>query len=728
VPEPGFKTEYVVVARASRPGPMPFVLKDGETFAVLDSRGDIQTQESDDLGVFHRGMRHLSRLELRVWGERPLLLSSTVREDNCMLVAHLMNPDLDPGGSEWEGSLLPKGVVHIQRTSVLTADACLQQLAITNFAEAEILVPVTVLFDADFRDVFEVRGMVRERRGELRREAGARAVRLRYTGLDGEVRVTELHIGAELERCDSRSACFTLAIPAKQTVRTTFSIDFRPTDPADSPAERFARALGRTIERFRAARRAAARIHTSNEQFNQWLNRSFADVHLLATETESGAYPYAGVPWFCAPFGRDGIITAHQMLTVEPSLARGVLGYLANRQAAAEDPARDAEPGKILHEARLGEMAALGEVPFGSYYGSIDSTPLFLVLAHDYFRRTDDAGFIRSIWANIEGALGWLRRYGDLDGDGFVEYQRRTEAGLRNQGWKDSADSISHSGGALADGPIALVEVQAYAYGAVVAGRNLCRALGRAEEAERCGREAETLRERFAGTFWREELGTYALALDGDHRPCDVRASNAGHALWTGIAQPQHAASVARALMAPSSFSGWGVRTLDEGEVRYNPMSYHNGSVWPHDNAIIAQGLSRYGYKAEALRIMTGLFEASSYMPMHRLPELFCGFARGEDDGPTLYPVACMPQAWASGTAFALLDAALGLSLFIHPETGRPSVHLKSPALPPYLRHMEITNLRVGDEELDLSLHRYESDVGVSTMRRSPRVEVVITK
>jgi len=728
VPEQVLKTEYVVVARASRPGPLPFVLKHGESFAVFDPLGDIHAEESGDLGVFHEGTRHVSRLELRLWNQRPLLLSSTVREDNCVLVSHLMNPDL--GWPDVDGGLgaLAKGTLHIQRSSVLTEAACLQQLAVTNYGDRTLAVPLSVVFDADFRDVFEVRGMTRVRRGTLRREVSERGLRLAYAGLDGRVRVSDLRLACEIGGGDGGAVRVDVTAPANRTVRVCLCIDFVPGGGEGEPGERFERAVSRSIERFRAARRSAARIHTSNEQFNQWLSRSFSDVHLLATETTAGLYPYAGVPWFSAPFGRDGIITARQMLTVEPGLARGVLLYLAERQATRVDAASDAEPGKILHEARLGEMAALGEIPFGSYYGSIDSTPLFLMLAGDYLRRTDDAAFIRTIWPAIESALWWLERHGDPDGDGFLEYRRRTEAGLRNQGWKDSEDSISHGDGSLAEGAIALCEVQAYAYGALQAASFLHTAMGMPEEAGACAARAADLRSRFLREFWRDGLGSYALALDGEKRPCDVVASNAGHALWSGVATREHAASIARRLMTPTSFSGWGVRTLDEGEARYNPMSYHNGSVWPHDNSIVALGLARYGFTAEALRIMTGLFEASISMPMHRLPELFCGFARREDEGPTLYPVACVPQAWASGAVFALLEAAMGLSLFVNHESGRPTVRFSNPVLPPYLRHVHIADLRVGDEELDVELHRYEQDVGVSTMRRSPRVEVIVTK
>ena len=724
MPEQTLKTEYGVVARASRPGPLPFVLKHAETFAVFDPIGDVHPLAGGDLGVFREGTRHVSHLELRPWGHRPLLLSSTVREDNCLLVAHLTNPDL-PG--------LPQGTVHIQRSSVLDDAACLQQLSVTSYAEDEIEIPLVLRFDADFRDVFEVRGMTRARRGDRRRTAMDGVVRVSYLGLDGRDRVSLLRADRALTPAGEDALSVTVRAPARTTVRLCLSIDFRepPAEGAhagESVSERFDRAVGRALAKYRAARRDAAQVTTSNEQFNSWINRSFSDIHMLATENGSGLFPYAGVPWYSTPFGRDGLITARQMLVVQPNLARGVLGYLAEHQATEEDPENDAEPGKILHEARLGEMAALREVPFGKYYGSIDSTPLFLMLAGDYLRRTSDAAFVRSLWPSLQRAAEWILRWGDRDGNGLISYARRTDAGLRNQGWKDSEDSVFHEDGTLAEGAIAMCEVQAYACAGLRAAESIARAFGDDRHAAAYGREAERIRAVLDERFWLPDKQTYALAIDGEGRACSVRSSNAGHVLWACAVDPERAAGVARSLMSPSSFCGWGVRTIDEGERRFNPMSYHNGSIWPHDNALIALGLARHGFKPEAVRIMTGLFDASIFMPMHRLPELFGGFARREDEGPTLYPVACMPQAWASGAVFALLEACTGLSVFTEAATGRPTVRFTNPVLPAYLEHVHIAGLRVGDEEVDIELHRYATDVGVNTTRRSPRVDVVITK
>jgi glycogen debranching enzyme len=399
-----------------------------------------------------------------------------------------------------------------------------------------------------------------------------------------------------------------------------------------------------------------------------------------------------------------------------------VLRRLAAYQATADDDVSDAQTGKILHEMRGGEMAALHEVPFGLYYGSVDSTPLFVLLAGLYVERTGDVRTLAELWPSIEAALGWIDGPGDLDGDGFVEYHRANEKGLVNQGWKDSYDAIFHADGRLAEGPIALAEVQGYVYAAKQLAARCARLLGHERRAIDLEVQATELAERFEAAFWCPELDTYALALDGSKTPCRVRTSNAGQLLFTGIVRQDRAAKVVDGLMRPRFFSNWGIRTVASGEPRYNPMSYHNGSIWPHDNALIALGFARYGFKQELEGVFKSVFDAASYMELRRLPELFCGFQRRRGQGPTLYPVACSPQAWASGAPFLMLQATLGLEF----DPAKNEIRLTNPRLPAFLDDVTLSNLTLGNSSVDLRLQRHDGNVSVHVQRSYGSVQVCV--
>ena len=709
---------FYIPATTSLQERRPRTLKHGETFAVFDHNGDIVQGPASPEGLFYADTRYLSLCTLTLGGLRPLLLSSTLRADNATLTCDLTNPDLVQGGR----LVLEHDLIHIRRTKFLWQGGCFERFGISNYSADGCNLQLELTLAADFADLFEVRGTRRTRRGILHEPTvTADQLLLSYTGLDAVRRVTCVRFDPAPTRLSGDGARFHLSLPPHGSCAVYVEVGFTETEADRALALRFRSGLRHARHALRQASRRMASVDTSNEIFNEVARRTVADLRMLVTDKPEGPYPYAGIPWFSAVFGRDALITAMLLLWMDPTLARGVLRFLAAHQATREDPAADAEPGKILHEMRRGEMAALGEVPFGCYYGSVDSTPLFVQLAGAYLERTGDLDTLRSIWPNIRAALEWIDRHGDRDEDGFVEYGRRSEAGLANQGWKDSHDSISHADGELAVGPIALVEVQAYVYAAKRAAAQIARALGEPLYGAALDSQAESLRTQFEQQFWWEEFGTYALALDGHKRPCRVRSSNAGHALFAGIAEAERARRVAAGLMGDSFFCGWGIRTLARGEVRYNPMSYHNGSVWPHDNALIALGLARYGLRAETMSILDGLFAAATSMDLRRLPELFCGFARRPGRGPTLYPVACNPQAWAAAAPMALLQACLGLSFDLPARI----VRLEQPVLPEWLDQVTLRGISLGADDVDVRISRAVGQIAVTTLSRTGELRVV---
>jgi glycogen debranching enzyme len=713
--------EFYILAGSSLSDDRTFVLKSGDMFGLFDHYGDIRPYGLGEQGVFYEGTRFLSNLDLRIENKRPLFLSSIAKSGNDLLAVDLSNPDLHDN----QEVIIPRGTVHIGRYKFLWEGTCHERLDVTNFGMYPVAFQLRLKFDADFADIFEVRGTKRAKKGQ---RSGPIIIEdgivFSYVGLDEVERTTRISFkpaGGIL--LPDGTAQFNLRLRPRATEKIHIAVDCElGIAPLNRP--RYDVALQSVAQEAAQFRSEAAEIESSRGEFNDSLERGSSDIFMMLTRTPHGVYPYAGVPWFSVPFGRDGIITALQMLWVDPSIARGVLGFLAETQATVVDDTADSAPGKIVHEMRRGEMAALGEIPFRQYYGSVDSTPLFVMLAGAYYTRTADRPFIEKIWPNIEAALKWIDDYGDSDKDGFVEYARHSDKGLVQQGWKDSHDSVFHSDGRLAEAPIALCEVQGYTYAAKRAAAALCIALGDWSRAAQLEGQAQDLKLRFDRTFWSEEKSTYALALDGGKNPCDVRSSNPGHCLYTGIANPNRVARVVRTLTSETSFSGWGIRTLDSSELRYNPMSYHNGSVWPHDNAVIAAGFSQFGFKQEALQVFTAIFDLSQSVRLNRLPELICGFPRLERQGPTLYPVACSPQAWAAGSIHMMLEACLGLRI----DAPSRSIRFEYPALPQFINELRIRNLRVGPALVDLSLHRYPDNVGINVDRRTGPVEIVTVK
>jgi len=698
------------------------VLKAREVFLCTRPDGDIRPGRVSGEGLYTHDTRFLSALSVQIGGRAPVLLSYST-EAGSRAVINATNPQLAASGGDW----IAQQALNVRRTLVVD-ERLYFLLSLRSFWPTPVHTSVTVSLAADFADVFEVRGVPRRNpRGHLLAPRRLpHGVSLGYAGEDDVVRHSV--IGWDRDPADVELAAerlcarwdVTLAPGADQALVLTVE-----------PALAGRRGRRRTIETARrrlersehAWRRDCTQVIPSNPLFNRWLKTSAEDLHALMTPVGDAELPAAGVPWYVAPFGRDSLLTAYQALLLNHELARGTLRALAALQARADDPWRDAEPGKILHELRSGELAGTGAIPHTPYYGTVDATPLFVALAAAYLRWTGDVPTVSGLRPALDAALEWIDRWGDRDGDGFVEYERRSPAGLLNQGWKDSHDSVVHRDGSMATGPIALAEVQAYVYLAKRDGAGLYEALGLPQRAAALHSEADELRRRFDDAFWDPDQDCYALALDGDKRQVRSVTSNAAHALFCGIAENDRAARLVERLMAADMFSGWGIRTLSTESPAYNPMSYHNGSVWPHDNAIAAAGFKRYGFDDAVERIASAMFDVATSMRDFRLPELFCGFERGRSTAVVAYPVACIPQAWAAAAPILLLQTMLGLDVRQDPHT----VFLQRPSLPPWLDHVELRDIRLGDARVSLACHREGDITGFSVLKRQGGVDVVMS-
>jgi len=698
---------------AQAPQPFLFALKDGDTFVVCDSHGDIAGNGD---GLFRDDTRVLSCLLLRIAGAKPTLLSAARSRDNVFLSSHLVNNPLTPLG----GRAMPGGVIHIKRSKLLWQGCLYERITCVNYADCEGTLPLSLRLGSDFADMFEVRGSKRRNRGRMQPpKIACDNLKFGYEGLDGIVRTTAIAFSEPPSRLEADEAHFPLTLPPGGTAE--LYIEIAPERNGKPDRSRFRHAAAQARWGMRRRLRRGARPATSGHLFNAWLERSRADLALLTTELPSGPFPYAGIPWFSTPFGRDAVVTALQNLWLDPGLARGVLSFLAETQAKESSSFKDSAPGKIMHETRKGEMTALGELPFGQYYGGIDTTPLFVILAGAYADRTGDLKLIETLWPALVAALSWIENVIDSDGRGFLVYSRGEKSGLANQGWKDSEDSVFHADGRMAAGPIALVEVQGYAFRAFLAMARLAEIRTDPESAMNWHARAEALRIQVENLFWMEGEGFYGIAVDGDGELCQVRASNPGHLLYVELAAQERASRVIENLLSARFDSGWGLRTLASGEAHFNPMSYHNGSVWPHDTALCAAGLAKYGARDGVVRLLSEMFEAAVTFDM-QLPELFCGFPRFAGEPPIAYPVACMPQAWAAGAPLMMLQACLGIRI----DGFSGEIHVDRPRLPIGIDSLVLRDLEIGECKVQLSFERLGKHV-VVTSSGSESENVAIT-
>jgi glycogen debranching enzyme len=694
------------------------LIKEGELFLLSDLQGNIPVGNRNGLGLYLEDTRVLSGLELVVEGLPPTILLST---DHGPFLSEqvLTNPNLVSA----DGSRVDEQTIGIRRYRRVQTNTVREALAFDNFNAFPVILHVAFRLEADFADIFEVRGLVGLPPPQVRLEVEEGAVRFLCLGRDGLSRETRLQFDPRPTRREGATLAYDLSLEPRGTRRIFINVELRggPNARASQAGSSAIRSGAARAPLVALGRRTS--IVTSSRQLNAILRRTQEDIAMLASGSSEERFIAAGVPWYATLFGRDSLICALEQIWLAPEVARGTLRLLARLQGRRDDGWRDEEPGKILHELRRGELARLGHVPFDPYYGTIDATPLWVIVLGEYHRVTGDLALVEELRENLEAALGWMDRFGDLDGDGFVEYRRRSGSGLLQQGWKDSWNAIVHRDGTLAEPPIALVEVQGYVYAARRAAARLMRLLGQGTIAIDLERRAAALKAAFDRAFWLEDEQYYCLALDAKKAPVAAITSNPGHALWSGIVPPERAPRVAERLLEEDLFSGWGIRTLSTRSPRFNPSGYHLGTVWPHDNAIAALGLKRYGEEERALMVADALFAAAQHFPGYRLPELFCGFARSAFGVPVRYPVACIPQAWAAAAPCALLEAVLGLQ----PDATTRELRIVRPRLPEGAAWLKIERLVVGAAEVDLHYQRVgdHTAVDVTAMRGDVRVTFV---
>ncbi len=717
-------SDYYVLASSLASRRSNQVLANGQSFAVFEAAGDIIDSPLEAFGFFSSDTRHLSRFEMQIAGATPYFLNSYLSDDRAQFRATLTNPDL---GKRHSPDWLPRNSIRVDRGWVLDGDALYHQLSLRNYGAA-VEIEIDFFYGVDFADVFEVRGLHRARRGQmLNPSVEGNRVELRYRGLDNLTRSTELLFDCAPHRIEAQRAVFVQRLKSGENRKLECRITAGGKSPSNSArvsdgARNFSAAVKERQSELSRFRNGWASISASDSEFESMIRRSVVDLTSIVTRTDGGAFIMAGVPWFATLFGRDSIITALSILPFHPEIATRTLRTLAKLQGDTVNEARDEQPGKIVHEIRSGEMAATGEVPFGRYYGSVDSTPLFLWLYGRCVGSTGDLALANELWPNVERAIEWIERWGDRDGDGYVKYLRETPRGLDNQGWKDSADAIFHHDGELARPPIALAEVQGYVYAACMSVASVAALLGQGQVAARLLTRAAALKRSFERDFWLDREGMIALALDADGRPCRVMASNGAHCLATGLVEGERAAAMCRRLMADDMYSGWGIRTLSRNEQRYNPMSYHNGSVWPHDNAMAALGLARAGDHSGVVKVLDGLFDASGQLNTSSLPELFCGFRREAGLGPVPYPVACYPQAWSAASIFMILQAMLGMRVLGFERRVVFDTHV----IPSWLDWLSIDGLKVGDGHVSFVLRHSPNGAAIEVKEKSDGVRVEV--
>ncbi len=699
-------------------------IKHNNIFVVTDDNGNITSGNASGHGLYLGDTRFLSRLECKLNDTYPIVLSSSTETGHSSVIISTnlkikdaINPDAD----------IKQETIQIKRNSVVCG-AYFETITLANYNQHEVGLKLELLFEADFMDIFEVRNIKSiNKKNSQKPILEENKLRYQYQDITGALQETEINFNSvQPSIIEENRVIYELTLPPNYKKEIKYQITLKSTAllPEKATATDFSEAFAINNKDTKEWHKNISKFNTDNEDFYEMISRSQKDLHMLNTKAVWGEYISAGIPWFTTLFGRDSIIAARQALILTAEPARNVLETLAKFQGKEVNEWREEEPGKILHEVRFGELARSNKIPHTPYYGSVDATPLWIILLYEYFKWTNDIETLEKLWPNALNCLHWMENYGLYNG--FASYCKKSEGGLDNQAWKDSNDSYMHMNGRLAEPPIAPVEVQGYFYSAKIKLARLAGYMKDNDLSAKLSSDAANFKQKFHETFWLEDIGFYAHALDKYGEPLRVITSNPGHLLETGILDPYYEQKVADRLFEYDMFSGWGLRTLSYNNILYNPMSYHNGSIWPHDNSIIAHGLSRRGYIDYVIRISTAMFEAARLMYYKRLPELFCGFTRQYEiqNPPVSYPVACIPQAWAAGSIFLLIKSMLN----IEPDAQGNKLKILNPQLPEWLNYLEIKNINIGSASVSIEFRKTSRGLVIDVYDKKGKLDIIIRK
>jgi len=713
-----------IILEGGRFNPIRRTIKRNNIFLVTDENGNISSDNISGYGLYLGDTRFLNEFQIEINGSTPVVLSFSTETGHSFVIigSNLKIPNnINPK------KFIPQETLQIKREGIICG-AYFETLTLVNYNLFEVSIKLALHFEADFMDIFEVRNLnfiskIHEKKVLMKNNS----LKYQYEDTTGAFQVTEILFSAELpQKIEENKVTYEFIIPPASKKELKFQVNPKSTALLHEKtfATNFIDAFDTNTEETKNWYSSITKFSTDNEDFKEMIYRSQQDMNMLITKAVYGKYISAGIPWFTTLFGRDAIIAARQALLLSPSIAKSILQVLARFQGWKEDLWREEEPGKILHEIRFGELARSNKIPHTPYFGSIDATPLWITLFYEYFKWTDDKETLEKLWPNALACLQWMDNYALYNG--FAGYLKKSEGGLDNQAWKDSWDSYMHADGTLAEAPISPVEVQGYFYSAKLKMAKLAEYMGDNNLSSKLLAESEAFKHNFHKAFWSEDIEYYAMALDKEGNKLKVVSSNPGHLLESEILEPYYSKKVAKKLFEQDMFSGWGIRTLSYNCIKYNPISYHNGSIWPHDNSIIAAGLSKTNQSDLTLKIVSSMFEAARLIHYKRLPELFCGFTRHykQQDSPVSYPVACIPQAWATASVFLLIQSVLN----IEADAQENNLKILNPCLPDWINTFEMTDLKVGKASVSIEFKKTSKGLVIDVYDKKGNLDIIIRK